>query len=196
MRSFVFGLCVFAAACSDQGPSSPTSPSGGGASLTAGVAQARVGADLPFRGSFTREGVGEFNCPPTCPPTVLTITSENVGEATHLGRFTATSVDEVNLITDAGTGTWTFTAANGDQLYTTTVGLEHHDVAPGEVCHAPIIGPLVGNHAELEATITGGTGRFAGATGTFIVSIDETVDLGANRGCGSGSFEGAIDLNR
>ena len=197
MRPIVFGMCVFMAACSSEGPAFPTSPSGAVTSApTPAQTQARSGTELPLQGSFTREGAGEFNCPPVCPPTTLTITSENVGVASHLGRFTATSVDRVNLITDAATGSWTFTAANGDQIFTTTVGLEHHDVAPASVCHAPAIGPLVGNHAEVEATITGGTGRFAGATGRFIISIDETVDVGANQGCGSGSFKGVINLNR
>ena len=43
------------------------------------------------------------------------------GTATNLGRFTAVQTERVDLATSAATGTYTFTAADGDQLVATTV---------------------------------------------------------------------------
>jgi hypothetical protein len=53
-------------------------------------------------------------------------------------------------------GSMTFTAANGDQLFTSYNGT-------ATPAMPAVIGELV--RADFEATITGGTGRFAGATG-------------------------------
>ena len=75
------------------------------------------------------------------------------GTATHLGRFTGNVTAEVNPDNTA-TGTFTFTAANGDQLSGTFVG------------EGVFIPPNTARITEV-ATIENGTGRFAGATGTF-----------------------------
>jgi hypothetical protein len=44
-----------------------------------------------------------------------------------------------------------------------------------------------------EATITGGTGRFAGASGAFTSVRVENIS--ATGGTGSGTLEGHVDLN-
>ena len=85
-------------------------------------------ASLPFRGSFKGEITGTLNCPPTCPPTIVTVTATLAGTATHLGQFTATRVDVADLGGATATGTFNLTAANGDQLFSTTSGglRDHH----------------------------------------------------------------------
>jgi hypothetical protein len=145
---------------------------------------AEGGTELPFRGSFTLATSGEVNCPPTCPPTTLTITGNQEGTATHLGRFTATSVNTVDLATTMSTGTFTFTAANGDQLFTTTAGQETAFIPPNI------------SHVTFNAEIVGGTGRFAGATGTFIIRTIGAIDFAAATSTGTGTFEGHINLNK
>jgi hypothetical protein len=166
MRTFIFSACVFTAACSGQGLDSPTSPT----AATAALVQTEVpgGTQLPFRGSYLGETSGTVNCPPTCPPTLLTVSGSHSGEATHLGRFTATSVDVVNLASTASTGTFTFTAANGDQLMTETTGSEDEFIPPNI------------SRVTLTATIVGGTGRFAAATGTFTLRFTGTIDFAWN----------------
>ena len=81
------------------------------------------------------------------------------GNATHLGRFTLSMPHEVNLADTpiSATGTFVFIAANGDQVSGTFTGL----IDSG----AP---PVV--HVTETAAITGGTGRFAGASGGFTFS--------------------------
>ena len=74
-------------------------------------------------------------------------------------------------------GSFTLTAANGDTLFGTSTGL----------------GTVVDGIAYIQEThtITGGTGRFAGATGTFAagrVLVEAT-------GIFASSFDGTIDLH-
>jgi hypothetical protein len=83
---------------------------------------------------------------------------------------------QVNVLTLAATGTATFTAANGDTLSASVVG------------QATRIGPTVLSIVEVY-TITGGTGRFADATGSF--TLESTVEQ--TTGVSSGTFSGAID---
>ena len=77
-----------------------------------------------------------------------------------------------------GEGRITFTAANGDSFTATEVGSATIDNGFADVLD--------------DATITGGTGRFAGATGTL--TILKRVDIAT--GLSSGSFEGTINLAR
>ena len=102
MRLIVLGVCLFAAACSDQALNSPTSPTN--ASVGPAQTAARGGTALPFSGSYT--SVIEVP-PPSAAGTVE-------GTATHLGRFTGTATAEVDGT--SATGKFTFIAANGDQL--------------------------------------------------------------------------------
>lgn len=63
------------------------------------------------------------------------------GECTHTGRFYNQATGHMDLETGANTGSGTFTAANGDQIF------------------------WVSQNHEIECT--GGTGRFEGITGGF-----------------------------
>ena len=177
MRPLLIGSCLFAAACSDQAVNSPMSPT----SATIASAQARSGTQLPFRGSFTGGSVGVVNCPPTCPPTTVRVRGNDTGEATHLGHFTATYEDVVDLATATGAGTFNLIAANGDQLFTATTGGED---------------PPNSSHVTLVATIVRGTGRFVAATGTFTIRRIGTVDVAAGTASESGSIEGQINMNK
>jgi hypothetical protein len=191
MRPIILSVCVLTVACSGQPVDSPTGPSrvGSSTSSSAGAnvspAQPDGSRELPFHGSFTGETRGAVNCPPECnPPTILTVTGTRMGTATYLGAFTATNVDVVDLATATGTGTFNLTAANGDQLFTTTIGGED-EFEPPNISHVLVVG-----------TILGGTGRFAGATGTFTVRTRSVIDFGAQTSTETGSFDGHIILNK
>ena len=172
MRLIVLGVCLFAAACSDQALNSPTSPTN--ASLGLAQTEARGGTALPFRGSFTTVI--------DVPPPSAHATAE--GTATQLGRFTGIFTADVHP-DSTGTGTFNFTAANGDQLSGTFVGIEGVFIPP--------------NTARIReaATIENGTGRFAGATGTFTMVRFDTIDFApGGKVTGEGTFEGEINLNK
>jgi hypothetical protein len=108
----------------------------------------------------------------------LSVTGSGAGVATQLGAFTASWRITVNISIDPSpsTGTFEFIAANGDSLLT--------DIA-GEGTGVGIA------HVTECATITGGTGRFAGSTGTF--TIRRVVDLAS--GSTSGAFGGTIVMH-
>jgi hypothetical protein len=74
-----------------------------------------------------------------------------------------------------GLGCYTFTAANGDMVFAEFTGFSS-PVEPGFV------------FVTEEATITGGTGRFTGASGQFTVMrlVDQM------NGATTGSFEGTL----
>ena len=136
----------------------------------------RSATKLPFRGSLTT-----FEITVIAPPNLLSNGTAQ-GTATDLGRFAMTFTAVVDLATGAGTGTYNFTAANGDLLSATFSGVGVN------------IEPNVASITEL-ATIVGGTGRFAHATGTFTVHRIITFDEVGNAS-GSGSLDGHISLNK
>jgi hypothetical protein len=109
----------------------------------------------------------------------LSVDGSGTGIATHLGRFAVSWLVTVDISTDPSpsTGTFEFIAANGDRLLTDILG---------EGSGAPIA------HVTEWATITGGTGRFAGATGEF--TIRRVVDL--STGGTSGAFGGTILIHK
>ena len=91
----------------------------------------------------------------------LVVQGTGTGIATQLGRFTYVNPHTVDLRTRSGCGfTWTFTAANGDTL--TAGGCGQATVVSGTPPTAVL------SIAET-ANITGGTGRFTGATGGFTI---------------------------
>ena len=132
---------------------------------------ASAGEQLPFKGSFE----GDVTVTPLAPPFVM-VDVEATGNATQLGQFTLDDASIVDLATRAGIGTYAFTAANGDTLTADVTG------------QATLIPGTAIVYIEETATITGGTGRFAGATGIF--SVERWYDMVA--GTTIGSFEGTI----
>src|SRR5262245_10199595 len=105
----------------------------------------------------------------------LFVDGSGTGTATHLGAFLASWLVTVDISVDPSpsTGKAEFVAANGDRLFTEIVG----EGTGGAVAHI----------VECN-TITGGTGRFAGATGAF--TMRRIVELAT--GATSGSFVGTL----
>ena len=136
----------------------------------ASVAASAVAAETPFKGTVNAD---ETVVP--SPPTA-SLTRDGTGTATYLGRYTEHIVMTIHLPTLSSTGTATFTAANGDTLTATVLG------------QATRTGPTTLSIRE-DYTITGGTGRFADATGNF--TLRSTVDQ--ITGISTGTFSGSID---
>jgi hypothetical protein len=143
MRYGVLGFCVFAAACAGEAPIAPTSPSSpiGGTAVT----EAKGGSELPFRGTLQATETADGNLRHLV----------GTGNATHLGRFTLTSDFIVDPATVTASGTAIWTAANGDEIFTTHTG--------EGVVTFPLLDTMETH------TITGGTGRFAGASGSIVL---------------------------
>ena len=139
--------------------------------LTAALAIPAAAKDqVPFKGAlqghdfdiaFTNSSV-----------TVLTV---GTGIGTHLGQFSFTQTVTVDFATGTSTGAASLIAANGDSISTTVTG-------SGQVIEPGLFS------IEDVHTITGGTGRFAGAHGSFTVKrLASGVTF-----LTSGSFEGTI----
>ena len=166
MRYLVIGCCVFAGACTGASPTAPTSSV---SQIARGIAttEATGGSELPFKGTY--EGL----------ETVVTVPSNHhldaTGNATHLGRFTVTA--DWTIGTGGGVGTSTWTAANGDEFSTTFTR------------HGVVVPPII-TFTEIH-TITGGTGRFANASGTFTVVQARGLVMPYNN---SATLDGTIDL--
>ena len=90
----------------------------------------------------------------------------------------------MDLATATSTGTFNFTAADGDQLFTTTSGGEEGFIPPNTSVVA------------LVATVVGGTGLFAVATGVFTIPHRAMIDFASGTSSGFGSLDGQISLNR
>ena len=131
---------------------------------------------VPFRGRL--EGIVATVTPLT--PPFVAVTLEGEGHATQLGHFDVSSSIVANEADGTAVGTYEFTAANGDTL-----------TAHYTEIFAPTGVPDVFSDV-ITATITGGTGRFAGATGSFV--SDRVADHVT--GIVSDSFEGTISTPR
>ena len=113
------------------------------------------GTDRPVKG--TSSGTVSLN--------VLTgaFTADAAGVGTHLGEYTVAIEGTVAITPEGafGSGTATIVAANGDQM-TGTVTL----ATPGQ--------PSVAHTTTSVMTVTGGTGRFADASGTLTTITEVT----------------------
>jgi hypothetical protein len=186
MKRLVIGcLCsagaLAAVACAD-GRAGPTSPSAvGTVPSLAATAPGNVGTvpqavaaaksakeQLPFHGSLEAAETDTFSFP------FVTVSLTGTGQATDLGRFTATFDLQVDVRTSTSLGTFTLIAANGDRVFGTL---------SGRSTDAGGIASIVET-----AITTGGTGRFADVTGSF--TIGRVLDLAT--GISSGSFDGSI----
>ena len=136
----------------------------------ASVAVSAVAAETPFKGTVHAVETGQVVFP------TRFLDREGTGNATYLGKYTEHVVMQINIPTLSSMGSATFTAANGDTLSARVVG------------QATRTGPTALSIVE-DYTITGGTGRFADATGSFTLksTLDQTT------GVSSGTFSGAID---
>ena len=137
--------------------------------LTAALAiPAAAQKQVPFKGTFQGKDAVD-------PPT---ITTSGTGLGTHMGEFSLTQ--ETNLSTLNGSAHWV--AANGDSIETAFIS------SPDFSTEA--LGYITVTETH---TITGGTGRFAGAQGSFILERTHLVALSADgTHVTFGSFHGSI----
>lgn len=135
---------------------------------------AAADSQVPFKGSMQGNEIDTPQGGP--PPTTLAVNGNTTGVATHVGQFSFSYQLTVNLFNGTATGVGRLTAANGDIIYTAIAGSSEPTSTPG-----------VASITEIN-TITGGTGRFAGAQGSF------TVDRLINQATGftSGTIHGTI----
>jgi hypothetical protein len=141
--------------------------------ITALVLAGPAAADeqVPFKGSLQ----GDATIVPLNPPLVFADV-DATGTATHLGQFTLDIPHTVDRGKMTAKGRYVFTAANGDEVYADFDGVSKLTDVPNVL-------------AVMEtATITGGTGRFEGATGSFTAyRLFDRVALTT-----TGYFEGTI----
>jgi hypothetical protein len=134
---------------------------------------------VPFNGTFH----GNDTVSPGPSPTTALLSTTGTGTGTLLGQFSFTQELTLNgaNLTDTGSAHWV--AANGDSIDTTVFGLA-------------VPGPDVFTIAEIHI-ITGGTGRFAGAQGSFCVFRKHVVAPSPDgTHVTFGSFEGTITSPR
>jgi hypothetical protein len=133
--------------------------------------------DLPFEGSLD----GVVTHIPVDEETDFVVV-DATGTATQLGRFTVAAPHLVDLPTRTAAGTFEFTAANGDTLVAEFTGQASPTGIPGVI--------FIVETASIDPDLS--TGRFAGATGSFVVErlFDRIADTT------SGSFEGTIRFSR
>jgi hypothetical protein len=182
VAAVLLGPAFVLGACEDAGPLEPD-----GVAIPLGArANGRVDLPgLPFHGTtagqlLTMEIAPPGRCPPDLP---MLFSYRGEGNATHMGRFTVEGGECAFFDPDdpgsarSGSGEWTFTAANGDELsvgYDEAVVTLEGPTSPWILFYVP----------SLEAT--GGTGRFAAA---------ELVDVTWRGGVHLGTFETYSELD-
>ena len=141
------------------------------------LAQAK---DLHIQGSFeAKEDHTPLVAPiPPNPPALILVQLEGTGYATHLGQYLLTVVERLTMPAKTGQGTFEIDAGCGNTLSGTVVG-QGTQIDP---THVSII------ETDL---ITGGTGRFKGATGTL--TVHRVVDQ-SQLFTSSGVVEGTLTL--
>ena len=136
----------------------------------ASIAVSATAAETPFKGTVDAVETGTVVFP------TRFLDREGSGTATYLGRYAEHITMQINLLTSHSVGAAVFRAANGDTL-TATVDGQATPASPGVLAIVEVY------------TITGGTGRFADATGIF--TLESTLDT--TTGASSGAFSGVID---
>ena len=110
-----------------------------------------------FKGTFQGQDAHD-TLPPGATTVVIRTTATGIG--THLGQFSLIREVTGNLVNFSATGSAHWIAANRDSIYTTVVGQAELSDLPGGFLKVTEI-----------HTITGGTGRFTGAQGSFTVEL-------------------------
>jgi len=119
------------------------------AALALAPSVTQAGDQVPFRAIWD----AQIEITPLSPPLVA-VSGSGEGRATHLGRMTAQSIAEVvNLATGEGAASYRFTAANGDEVLVNFV-----------FTAIPISATAFSIQGVWQ--VTGGTGRFDGASGS------------------------------
>lgn len=135
------------------------------------AAPVAAGEQVPFHGRFVgHAGAVSVNFP------IVNAMAGGTGNATHLGTFAFEHPHTVNLQDSTIAGPIHLLSANGDTVFAVFSG-------QASATPTPPVRLIAGT-----ATIQGGTGRFAGATGSF--ALQRLFDPVA--GTTVGSFEGTI----
>ena len=120
--------------------------------------------------------------------TSVVIRTTATGVGTRLGRFTLDRDVTGNLLDFSAAGSAHWVAANGDLIYTTVSG-------------SAVLSDLPGGYLKVTEThtITGGTGRFAGAQGDFEVELFHKLEVSGVAGGVEthdvfGSFRGSLNF--
>ena len=160
-------------ACGGDTPTAPSPTSADGTRSLTASRRAAARCALPLHGVLTATESDELLFP------LLFVNLVGSGTASHVGRYTMTLETTVTLpqATSVG-GILRLTAANRDVLTASVAG---QAVVTGDIA----------NIVEV-ATITGGTGRFDGATGSFTI----TRALAQSTGVSTGTFDGTICLDK
>ena len=125
----------------------------------------RAGGEKPFHANFITQVKSVVEFP------FLHVVVNSRGQATYMGRTTAFTDDQlVSLIDGSATATYTLTGVDGDTLIL-AMTFQSTNVTGGVT--------FAGSY-----TVTGGTGRFDGATGSGVLSggalfLTETDGIGA-----------------
>ena len=168
MRYIAIGFSLLAAACTGSSPAAPTA-SGSPVSERPAITAAATGSEFALKGSLhATEAVDGSHHHLT-----------GTGNGTHLGTFSYAADIVVDETTGNGTGTVVWTAANGDEIHANTAG---------EIVSFDL--PMIGLRET--QTVTGGTGRFANASGTVVVERSLNLDTGLT----AGSFSGTLNRGR
>ena len=144
--------------------------------LTAALASPAAEAGrLPFNGTMeASESYQDFGNPP-----VGFFVNAAGTASTTLGQFTLVYTAIADLATGGGIGSARFIAPNGDSIFAS-------DTATSGPTSDPNVFSIVETY-----TITGGTGRYAHAKGSFTLNRLVTF-TGPTTGTTSGSFHGSI----
>ena len=137
-----------------------------------------------FKGTFQGQDAHDAVLPPGATTVVIDTTATGTG--TLLGQFSLIRKVTGNLVNFTATGSAHWVAANGDSIYTTVFGQAELSDLPGGFLKVTEI-----------HTITGGTGRFTGAQGSFTVELFHKLEASGVAGGVethdiSGSFHGTI----
>lgn len=136
------------------------------------AAPAAAEKEFALKGSFSATETQQVA------PPIAYVDATGVGNATHFGLFTYHLQAELFLPTLTATASATLTAANRDMIFGEGSGQGTPTGMPGIVS-------IVETY-----TITGGTGRFEGATGNF--TVERLIDRATLTS--SGSIRGTIVL--
>jgi len=150
MRTLTFTAALLAFGLAGCGTDALTGSLPDASVLGSALANHHAAPERPIGGTCSAETVGVEQISPT----VISRVSVGTCQVSHLGRTELLSLARTNLITLEQEAEHTLTSASGDLLYATSAGIG--TLAP------PATVDFTG-----VTTFTGGTGRFANATGVM-----------------------------
>ena len=134
--------------------------------------------ERPFKGRIT----GSFVSTPSSDPAIYKSIADAWGNATQFGVFTKVTSDVINIVSSTVEGTFIMTNQSGEQIKGLYNGIFTFGDTPGTFSW------------DLDALVTGGTGRFSTATGQFVFLANGKygIEDGNVKGDYIETFEGII----